>query len=294
MQVIILAVGFIAVLIGSITDIQKREVADWLNYGLVLFGLGANALYSVAFWTWMPFVYSIVGFLTFLAIAYAMFYTGQWGGGDSKMLIGLGAVIGLPFTLTYPYVSIDSFFVSFWLNLLLAGVVYALLWSLYMAIRNRSRFRKEASVLLKQHAKIRMLVLTAAVIAVGLIFIIDDSFMRLFLLAVSVFMLLALYLTIFSKAVENAAMLKFVKPSQLTEGDWIAKDVFVQRERITGPRDLGISKKQISQLQRLYAQKKIRKVLIKTGIPFVPSFLAAFILTMVHGNVLVSLFNVFY
>ena len=90
---------------------------------------------------------------------------------------------------------------------------------------------------------------------------------------------------LFVKAVEKACMLKRVKPSELTEGDWIAKDVIVKNKRICGPKDLGIEKAQIRQLIRL----KIKSVIIKVGIPFVPSFLLAFVLTLWIGNPLAVL-----
>ncbi|RLI48695.1 MAG: hypothetical protein DRP09_21205, partial [Candidatus Thorarchaeota archaeon] len=94
------------------------------------------------------------------------------------------------------------------------------------------------------------------------------------------------YVWIFIKAVEQSCMYKFVKPSQLTEGDWIAKDIVVGKKRIAGPKDLGIEKKQIHELIELYKQKKVNKVLIKQGIPFVPSFLIAFIVSIIYGNLL--------
>ncbi len=72
----------------------------------------------------------------------------------------------------------------------------------------------------------------------------------------------------------------------MTEGDWIAKEIKYKGKVITGPKDLGIEKKQINKLKRLFKLNKIRKVLIKEGIPFVPSFLAGWIITVVWGSVL--------
>ena len=107
MQAIILVVTITALAAASFTDIKKREVPDWLNYGLVVFGLGTNLLLSVAFWTWTYIAYSVFGMLALFAIAYFMFYAGQWGGGDSKMLIGLGSVFGLA-ALSYHFGSTFS------------------------------------------------------------------------------------------------------------------------------------------------------------------------------------------
>ena len=84
-------------------------------------------------------------------------------------------------------------------------------------------------------------------------------------------------------------MLKYVKPQQLTEGDWIAKDVNINGKYLTGPRDLGIEKRKIRKLIELYKMGKVKKILIKEGIPFVPSFFVAYVITLLYGN-LVTLF----
>ena len=84
-------------------------------------------------------------------------------------------------------------------------------------------------------------------------------------------------------------MLKYVLPKQLTEGDWIVKEIKIGGKYITGPKDLGIEKKQINKLISLYKKKKVNKILIKEGIPFVPSFFIAYVVTLIFGN-LVFLF----
>jgi prepilin signal peptidase PulO-like enzyme (type II secretory pathway) len=66
----------------------------------------------------------------------------------------------------------------------------------------------------------------------------------------------------------------------------------VAGKRITGPKDLGISKEQIRKLIALRNKGKLNKnfrVLIKNGIPFVPSFLLAYLAAMFVGNLLVLL-----
>ena len=67
------------------------------------------------------------------------------------------------------------------------------------------------------------------------------------------------------------------------EGYIDLKDYFVDGKKICGPKDLGISKKQIRQMIALKQKKKINKIKIKEGIPFVPSFLIAFILSLMFG-----------
>jgi len=292
MQGIILAVVLAALAVASYTDIKKREVPDWLNYGLAVFGLGVNLLLSVAFWTWTYIVYSLAGMLAFFGIAYVMFYAGQWGGGDSKMLIGLGAVFGLPFTFASPYLTVNSFMISLWFNLLIAGTIYALLWSIFLAFKNRAKFSKELKSVLVKKAKTRRIVVIVSLLVFAASFVVENVMLKLLLVAVAALSILAVYLSVFSKAVEKSSMLKLVKPQVLTEGDWIAKNVVVGKKIIAGPKDLGISKKQIALLNRLYKQRKVKRVLMKVGIPFVPSFFAALVLTIAYGNLFMLLLRI--
>ena len=283
---LIAAVVLAALAIASLTDIRTREVPDWLNYGLSVFGLGAGVLLSIAFWTWTYAAYSLLGMGVFFAIAMLMFYAGQWGGGDSKMLIGLGASIGLPFSFAFPYVDFNSFFVSFWLNLLLTAVIYATLWSVFLAVKHRKKVLSELKTALARGMKTRMTVLFFAILVLAFSFAFDERMIKLLLATSSVLVTLLLYLPPFMKAVERASMLRWVSPDKLTEGEWIAEDVIVGKERITGPSDLGVSREQIKKLSSLHSKGKIKKVLIKVGIPFVPSFLLAFVATILYGNLL--------
>ena len=97
-NLLIYSVAFTALLIGSITDLKKREVPDWINYGLIIFGVSLNLLFSFIYSNPFFVIGSITGLLIFFVLAYVMFYSGQWGGGDSKMLMGLGAIYGISFT----------------------------------------------------------------------------------------------------------------------------------------------------------------------------------------------------
>ena len=66
-------------------------------------------------------------------------------------------------------------------------------------------------------------------------------------------------------------------------------DIRINGKYICGPKDLGIEKKQIKKLMVFYREGKIKKILIKEGIPFVPSFLIAFVITLVYGNIVLLL-----
>ena len=282
------ALCFLALFAGSLTDLKKREVPDWVNYGLIIAGVALNLLFSVIYWTPRFIINSVVGLLVFFGIAWIMFYAGQWGGGDSKMLMGLGSVIGIDVTFKFP-----QFLAAFLINSLFVGAIYGLFWSFLLVFRNKRKFlktfKKKLSVDKIKHAK--KFILVFVIITISLFFIINDAFMKILLLSFAFLILTTFYLFIFVKAVEKSCMHKQVEPSRLTEGDWIVKDIIVGGKYITGPKDLGISKGKIKKLVEFYRRGKVRKVLIKEGIPFVPSFLLAFLLTLFFGDILFLIFR---
>jgi len=281
---IIYIVSFVALLISSITDLKTREVPDWLNYGLVISGVGLSLLFSVVHSNPSFIINSIVGLSIFFGIAYIMFYTGQWGGGDSKILMGLGAMIGIDVGF-----KTSQFLFGFFINALFVGAIYGLLWSIFLVLKNKRKFLNEFKAILSKNviAKTKKIIAVTLILLFIPIFFIKLYHIKILILSLAFLILTTFYLWIFVKAVEKSSMHKLVEPSKLTEGDWIVDDIFIGKQYICGPKDLGISKKQIKKLIELYKQRKVKKILIKEGIPFVPSFLVAFIVTLVFGNLLI-------
>ena len=280
-------IGFIVLFIGSYTDFKTREVPDWVNFGLIGIGFGINLLFSAIYWKINFILASIAGFGIFFALAWLMFYFGQWGGGDSKMLMGLGAMIGIDIGFKAP-----QFLLGFFINALFVGAVYGLLWSVLLVFKHKEKFWKESANMLSRKGVVaaKKMMLILLVLFFSMIFLIKPAYLKILIMSMAFLVLVTFYLWIFVKAVEKSAMHKLVEPSKLTEGDWIVKDVYVGKEYICGPKDLGIDKKQIRKLIEFYKQKKVKKILIKEGIPFVPSFFIAFFVTFVFGNPLFWLF----
>ena len=275
------AIAFSALAIASYTDLKTREVPDWLNYGLIGAGLGLNLLFTAIYWKWNFFIGSIIGLSSFFILAWAMFYSGQWGGGDSKILMGLGALIGIDiFAKKFPFMA------NFFVNALFVGAAYGLLWSFFLAFKNKNKFSREFKKISKDkkvmEAKKWILILFF-VLAVLAVFVNEYS-ARIILMYLALMSILTFYIWIFVKAVEKACMLMYVEPQKLTEGDWIVNEIKIDGKYITGPKDLGIGKKQINELVMLHKKGKIKKVLMKIGIPFVPSFFIAFVVTLIYGN----------
>ena len=275
---LIYGVCLFLLIIGTFTDIRVREVPDWINYSGIFAGLGIRLIYSLYSFDWSFILEGLLGFIVFFAIGVVMFYSGQWGGGDSKLLMALGALLGLQLNLS-------NFTIGFIINLMIVGGIYGFIWTSVLALKNRNRFLKEFKKRLSGRGMHRFIFLGFAIVFFIAAFLISDVIIRFVLFFIALFLPLMNYLILFVKSVEKSCMLKRVRPNELTEGDWIAKDVFVKKRRICGPKDLGIEKHQIRQLIKL----KVKSVIIKVGIPFVPSFLMAFLLTLWIGNPLAVL-----
>ena len=280
---IVLGVCLAGLIIGSITDIRTREVPDWLSYGLVFSGFGIALIYSFGLWDFTILLRSIVGFGVMWILAIIMYYTGQWGGGDSKVIMGIGALIGLDY-MYKSWLDKFPFLISFIVYSVIFGAVYGLVWSAVLAVKNKRLFRAAFS---KTNSDKKTKLIKKMLLAIIVILIISSWFMpkdiRIVSLLFAGIIGITFYLFLFIKAVESSCMVKKIDVEKLTEGDWIAEDVRYERKTICGPKDLGVTKEQIRELIKLKGEKKISKVLIKEGVPFVPSFLAAFILSYFIG-----------
>ncbi len=284
MMAVFLLVALFVLVLGSYTDFRTREVPDWVNYGLIFCGIGLHGLLSAVSWSWWPVLSSGIGLGIGMGIAFAMYYAGQWGGGDAKMLMGLGAIIGFE-------LSADSFLLSFLVNVFLLGAFYGLGYGVFLAIKNRKSFGGAYNKLRSKIPEfIKRGIVIIWIVTAGLLlsFLLLKNLILVYFGAILVILLAFYHLYLFAKSIEKCCMIKYATPSQLTEGDWIVNDVYVKGKRICGPKDLGILKKQINALKRA----KVKQVLVKDGIPFVPSFLIAFIVTLLAGNVFFVLFSV--
>lgn len=81
---------FILLAIAVVTDLRARRIPNWLNALIIVTGL-TNAL---AYGLPATLPQSLLGFLVGFAILLIPFALGAIGGGDVKMLAGIGAWLG--------------------------------------------------------------------------------------------------------------------------------------------------------------------------------------------------------
>ncbi|MFH0798034.1 MAG: A24 family peptidase [Candidatus Woesearchaeota archaeon] len=286
-DVILLIICLAALIFAFFNDIKVKEVPDWLNFALISIALGVRLIHAIVFSDWWYFLYGLIGLGAMFALGVLIYYTKQWGGGDAKLLMGLGAVFG---TKPY-YVSEAPYFIGYHVpflvillfSLLLIGAVYGLLWGFYLFIKHRKAVIIEFFKILKDKKIMRASYFILAAISIMPYFFFDE--IRTIFLITSLFLLLYPYLFLMIKSVENVGMLKYVPTNKLVEGDWVAKEVRVKGKLICGPKDLGLEKKQILALKRA----NIKRVLIKEGIAFVPSIFLGTVFSLFFTDLLLKL-----
>ncbi|MFH0831924.1 MAG: prepilin peptidase [archaeon] len=286
-DVLLASIALIWLFAAAIQDMKKREVANWLNFSLVAIALAIRAIVSVVSSDAGYFIYGIAMTLIFFAIANLFYYARIFAGGDAKMLVALAAAFATtPVFVSSSVTSIGNiqipFMAVFVLNMLFAGSVYGILWSAALAAKNFKEFIKEFKKSSRQNRLVRIIFFLLFAIVLLICFYVKD----IILLIIALLALAFPYLLIFVKAVENSCMVKSIKACQLSEGDWLYKAVKIGKKSIM-PRWEGLNNAEIS----LIKKSEIRRVMIKQGIPFVPVFLLALIISF-FANLLVVLVGI--
>jgi len=293
---ILIIIGSIGLIIGSITDFKKREVADWLNFSLIATGISIRLLYAILYAEWTQLFFGIAWVIIAFAFGSLMYYTGQWGGGDVKIITGLGAITGflsptifntstdlLRFVLP-PWVMPGTFMLHFMINSFLLGAIYGICMMIIQGFVQRQKFIAECIAMKKYF--VWSLTSSIAILFAGYIFLWISGQVVFMLQVLLWFIALSPFLVAITKVVERACMIRMMPVPELTEGEWIVEDVIIDDAYICGPKDLGISKEAIETLRVLEKKGSITEVKVKIGIPFVPAFFLAYFVTFAVGNVL--------
>ena len=257
---IVLALVWIA--FATFQDLRTREIANWLNFSLIIFALGFRFFYSLFSESFGFFYQGLIGLGIFFILGNLLYYGRFFAGGDAKLMIALGAI--LPFSESF---SVNlKIFACFFFIFLFVGAIYGIAMSIYFSLRNFKKFKKEFGFQLRKNKK-----LTYPVLFLGLVLMIFGfSESIFFVLGILVFILPYLY--IYAKAVDESCMVKKIRTSQLTEGDWLYKNMKIGKKTIKASWD-GLKKREIKQLR-----KKYKIILIRYGIPFSSVFLISFLI----------------
>jgi Flp pilus assembly protein protease CpaA len=261
--IFLIALGVIWIFFAAIQDFKKREVANWLNFSLIIFAIGARFFYCLFSNQGFAFFYQgIIGLGIFFVLGNFFYYIRVFAGGDAKLMIALGAI--LPFSDDF-FINLE-FYALFLCIFFITGAIYGLVYSLILTLRNIRKFKKEFSRQIKLNKKLIYILLMAGLFILSLGFF--ENIFVYFGLLVFVFP----FLYIYAKSVEEGIMILDLESSKLSEGDWLYRDLKIGKKVIKASWD-GLSKADIKAIK-----KKFKKVKIKQGIPFIPVFLISFII----------------
>lgn len=270
---------------ATFTDLKGRWVPNFISFSLIAIGLGGHLIITILEKSLYPFFFSVVGLGAFFTFGALMYYSGIWGGGDAKLLAGIGAVLPVaPFFNPAPW----PFLLTLLLNILLFGCLFGIIGSFGLALKHWKEVLVETKTLLHRFKTIVYFLLLLLPLCFAAFLFIKNTF-PLFLWAILIFFF---YLFIFLKSVENKSMFKRVPPTKLVEGDWVL-DVYIANKKIYAQNRTGISKEEIERLVKLYKHGKIKEVIVKEGLPYVPAFLFATIVSVFYGDLLFKLFIIY-
>lgn len=278
LEVVMFLGVFVILAISSFTDIRTREVPDLLSWGLFVFALSLRALFSFVY-GYELFLSGLIGAALCFALAFVLYYTGQWGGADSKLLVGMGAVLGVDFLfgpLASPLAVGTGFdLLAFIVLLLFSGAFYSLLWTIGLALLNQEKFIHEFRLLFYDSQGYFKTTLVIFVLGIFL----GLSQQWIFAAVGSVlFLSYGTFLGVI--AVERGCFVKQREVSKLVEGDWLVEKVRGEYGSTIYPKTL--EKVDLLKLHKWYEKEKIKFVMIKEGVPFVPAFLCAYTLLLLQ------------
>jgi Flp pilus assembly protein protease CpaA len=235
-ELLSLVIPAIVLFVATISDFRSREVADWINYSLFLSGIAYQGLVSVLSASPYPLLYGCVASFCAYLFGLLMVYSGQWGGGDAKNLVGLGMwLVQAPIFTSSAIVSLFSevipaqfaFFPIFILNIFLIGSVYGLVWifceiCFYFSHISRIYSSEYARFSLYKYA----LYLCCLIVISGSMFF--HIARGLVFLAVLIPVCVELFLL--TKLIENHIHSKHASVAQMTPGEWVLDECWVPKK----------------------------------------------------------------
>jgi Flp pilus assembly protein protease CpaA len=276
------AIGFS--IAASYFDIKTGEIPDKFTVGLVVVALALRAAFSLEL---SDFNYLLDGLIVggiFFGFGAALFYTGGWGGGDAKLIAGIGASIGGfmgPSIVDSSFLYFPAFF-GFFVALSIVAIPYSLLYAIVLSLRSPKVFS-----LTKQKLAASWLLLALAVAGSTTLFILIKPWSVLMVFAI-VSPPLFYLLILFTRSVEEVAMQKEIALKDLREGDMLAEDLVINGKKLASKRDMdGVSKEALKKIKS--AKGAPKKVRIKWGIRFAPAFPLALLVSPIWGGLVAAL-----
>jgi len=255
-------------------DLKTTEIPDNIPHAMIAIAIIFYAAQSYLAGSYWPLLNSLMVGLGLLALGFVMYFTGQWGGGDAKILAAVGFLV--------PTFQTQSFFLpfaaSYLVNVFLVGAAYMIVYAIAVAVINK-KIMAEFFRGMKASKNVFLfgsVALFAALLAANFFMLKSFGFSlsaaeivsnSIFPLAATV----ALFVMWkFAKIVEDVGFKKKIKVSQLKVGDVLLESKVWD----------GVTEKQLKKIKS--SGKKY--VVIKEGVRFAPAFPLALLFTLYFGD----------
>jgi len=271
-ELILLFIALVGSFIAGIYDLKTTNVPDKVCLAMIILGLLTHIYSGAVTGDFTNLRDSLIFGGVFLAFGIAMYYTGQWGGGDGELLLAIGVVLPhLSFVNTY-----FPFAISFFINSFFVGAIYAIIFSLFMMYQNRKIYRSFKNRF--KDKQTRLVLFSLAVVSI--LFLISY---KIFLFSISSILVALIVFQKFAKSVEEG-FLKRIPVSKLKIDDTIGQNI----------PDLGIYQKLIRGLTKEEVRKIKRHkkyIIIKEGIRYGIVFPLTLVFTLLFGDLIFLFFH---
>ncbi|MCK4634671.1 MAG: prepilin peptidase [Candidatus Aenigmarchaeota archaeon] len=267
--------------LASYFDLKTTEIPDEIPLAMVVLGLLTRFGYALFTGNWnFLLIPALIGGGFFL-FGLLMYYTGQWGGGDAKLLGAIGILMGtLPEGIAT--VSALPLFIDIILNIFLVGAVYIIVYAFVMALRNK-KITKGFFKSIKGDVNEFIIFIFVIIVIIGanaLIFWKTFGVLNVWLaVAIGTSGTGFYFLWKFLRCVERIGFTKKVMVKDLMEGDMLGEDI--KKLNLNKKIIRGLTKEEVKKIKRIK-----KTVWIREGVRFGPVFPISVIVTLLFGNLL--------
>lgn len=286
-----LFLGYLMILIGvggsaiaGYIDLKTTEIPDEIPLAMVFLGLFIRFGYSLFSGDWTFLVYPALIGSGFFIFGMLMYYTGQWGGGDAKILGALGILVGtLPAGIAVP--SVFPLFMNLLLNVFLVGAAYIIVYALIFSLMNKKIKESFISSLKGDTRELAVFIFAIATILVANMVVFWNIFGSLniwFALGAALGGAAFYLLWKFLRTVERVGFTKKISTKNLREGDMIGEDL--KELKLYKKIIRGLTKSEVARIRKLR-----KSIWIREGVRFGPVFPISIAVTLLFGNLLMAI-----
>jgi len=278
---VLIFIGILGSGIAGYFDLKTTEIPDEISLIMIVLGLVIRGAYSLISGDWMFLIIPALISIGFFGFGLAMYYLGQWGGGDAKILAAMGLLLGvLPGSMIQN--SIFPLFFDYFFNVFFVGAAYIIVYAFIIAAMN-PKIMREFRKNIKDGINETVIFSVVLAASIGIVVYLFWSRVGVFSITLPLGLLsggIGLFiLWKFLKTIEDVGFRKKIKTKYLREGDMIGEDI--PKLNLKSKIIRGLTKEEVIKI------KKVKKnIWVREGVRFGPVFCIAAIVTLLYGNLI--------